>query len=74
MNNSETTKAAFFHHLHDTLILLGVGVEIADLLNQPDKIDESDLDNLRRFNCRLIDATKDKLVNINTIKVIVQGE
>ncbi len=61
----------FFHHLRDTIILLGGEIEIANLLEKPDEITESDVDNLRRFNCKLIDATKDKLVNINKIKVVV---
>ncbi len=74
MSKDETTTTNFLHHLHDTIILLGGGTEIADLLNQPDKITESDISNLRRFNCKMIDAAKDKLFNINSIVVTVAGK
>jgi len=32
------------------------------------------MDNLRRFNCELIDATKHRLTNIDKIKVVVAAE
>jgi hypothetical protein len=61
----------FFHHLHDTLVLLGAGANLANLVQSPETINESDVDNLRRYNCKLIDTTKDKLVNINKLAVVV---
>lgn len=67
-------NADFFHHLRDTIILLGGGTKIANMLKHPDAISESDVDALRRINCRLIDSTKEKLVNINKIKVVVGHE
>ena len=65
----DKTKEKFFHHLRDTIILLGGEAGLADLLVAPYDIAESDIDRLRQFNCKLIDATKHKLVNINKIKV-----
>jgi len=74
MSKDETIKSDFFHHLRDTIILLGGQTEIANLLEKPDDITESDVDNLRRFNCELIDATKHKLANINKIRVVAPAE
>lgn len=67
-------KSDFFHHLRDTIILLAGEIEIANLLERPDDITEADVNELRRFNCKLIDATKDRLVNINKIKVVVAAK
>ena len=74
MNKDQNTKAEFFHHLRDTIILLSGETEIADLLEKPDDITKSYVDNLRQLNCKLIDATKHKLVNINKIQVVVLTE
>ncbi len=63
---------AYFHFLHDTLILLGSGARYAELVETPDVITQDDVDDLRRFNCKLIDFTKDKLVNLNKIAIGVQ--
>lgn len=64
-------SARYFHHLRDTLILLGCEVRFADLVEFPQDISEEDIDDLRRFNGKLIDQTKDKLVNINKIAIEV---
>jgi hypothetical protein len=74
MGKDKNIKSALFHHLRDTIILLGGDIKIANLLGRPDDIDESDIDQLRSFNCKLIDSTKDKLVNINKIRVTVATE
>lgn len=71
---SENSAARdFFHHLHDTLVLLGADEEIANLVETPEMISESHVFDLRRFNGKLIDATKSKLVNINKLAVEVGG-
>jgi hypothetical protein len=61
----------FRHHLYDTLILLGCKKQIADLLiaSQDFVITEGDVDQLRKYNATLIDQTKDRLMNINSIKI-----
>ncbi len=64
----------FFYHLRDTIILLGGEARIANMLEYPDSISEFDVDELRRINGRLLDATKEKLVSINKIKVVVGHE
>jgi hypothetical protein len=60
----------FLYHLHDTVILLGLEKRFADLLNRLDRIDEADIEELQRYNGRLLDATKDKLLGINRITVV----
>lgn len=65
------TVLQFMHHLHDTVILLGGDKRIAELLNHPELITEKDVDDLRKYTCGLIDATKTKLVSLNTITVRV---
>ena len=62
----------FLHHLHDTVILLGAPPWIADLLNNPEAITADHIDRLRRYTCELIDATKGRLVALNTISVRTQ--
>lgn len=64
----------FFHHLYDTLILLGATPEIATMVRNPDVITESDVDELRIFNGKLIDSTKDKLSNINKLTIATKLE
>ena len=65
--------ADFIYHLRDTIVLLGGPANICDLLNAPEAIKADDVDALRRFNCGLIDATKQKLAGINKITVVVGG-
>ncbi len=64
-------KEKFLHHLRDTIILLGVEVELANLIVAPNDIAESDIDRLRQFNIMLIEATKNKLANINKMKIVL---
>ncbi len=61
----------FHHHLHDTIILLGGRKEIAEMVerSQDSHIKNSDVAELRRYNGRLIDDTKDRLTTIHKTKV-----
>lgn len=65
------TDFEFRHHLRNTLLLLGGKQEIADLLvkSQDFEVTEGDVDQLRKYNIALIEQTKDRLVNLNTIKI-----
>lgn len=60
----------FFHHLHNTLVLLGAGSRYATLVENPEAITASDVDDLRRYNLKLVDAVKDKLANIHKLGVV----
>lgn len=66
MNHSKD----FYHFLHDTLILLGAGKRFANLMDNPESITQKDVDDLRNYNCKLIDNTKSKLANIHYIKIV----
>lgn len=68
------TASDFIYHLRDTIVLLGGPANICDLLSAPGAIRKDDVDALRRFNCGLIDTTKQKLAGINKITVVVGGE
>lgn len=68
MTNEESE---FFHHLHDTIILLGGSKEIAHLAANSDAIKPEDVDNLRNYNIKLIEAAKDKLSHIHTTRILV---
>ncbi len=59
----------FLRYMHDVVILLGGDRRMAELLNCPDLITQKDVDDLRIYACQLVDATKTKLVSINTITV-----
>lgn len=59
----------FLHHLRDTIILLGGGTRIASMVERAESANAADVDELRRLNCRLIDATKERLVNINSLTI-----
>lgn len=64
---SHTTT--FLHHLRDTIIILGGGTKLADMAECAESATEADIDELRRVNIRLIDSTKERLVNINTMTI-----
>lgn len=64
----------FFHHLHDTLILLGAGERFAKLVENPQAIKEFDVNDLRRYNGKLIDAMKQKMVDINKLAIEVKRD
>lgn len=64
---SHTTT--FLHHLRDTIIILGGGTKIANMVENAGTASEADVDELRRVNIRLIDSTKERLVNINTMTI-----
>ena len=62
-------KESFYHHLRDIIILLGGGTRIANMAANPNGLSDADVDELRRLNCRLIDAAKERLVSINKIEL-----
>lgn len=59
----------FLRYMHDVVILLGGDRRIAELLNHPELITEQDVEDVRRYAGQLVDATKTKLISINTITV-----
>lgn len=59
----------FLHHLRNTVILLGGGTQLADMVERAEAATGADVDELRRLNLRLIDATKDRLAGIGAITV-----
>jgi hypothetical protein len=63
----------FLHHLRDTILLLGGGAALAEMVERAESASDSDVDELRRINCRLIDATKERLANLNKISIVGQG-
>jgi len=65
----ENVNHKFFHHLYDTLILLGAPPTVATMVRNPEVTTESDVDDLRIFNIGLIDSAKDRLANINKIRI-----
>ena len=73
MNQTEELKSELFHHLHDTIILLGGSSEFANLAEPGADIKLEDVDNLRNYNIRLIDATKDKLSEIHSTKIRIKA-
>lgn len=62
-------KTEFFHHLHDTIILLGGSKKIASRLDDLGSINQEDVDKLRNYNCTLIEASKDRLTAIHSKKI-----
>jgi len=73
MRSDESTDYDFRHHLYDALILLGARREIAELLKKSldYRITDSDVTALRNYNAELINETKGRLTQINTIKIRV---
>lgn len=59
----------FMHYMHDVVVLLGGDARMAELLNHPELITQKDVDDLRNYAAKLVDATKTKLCSINTITV-----
>lgn len=64
-------NAEFFHHLHDTIILLGGGTRIASMVERFDTLTEADTNELRGFNAKLVTMAKDKLSSIHRTKILV---
>jgi hypothetical protein len=60
----------FLHHLRDTIILLGGGTKIANMVEHAETASAADVDELRRLNLRLIDATKERLASINRLTIV----
>lgn len=65
------TQAKFFHHLYDVIVLLGGNLQIANMVKNPDDINDADVITLMSYAGSLIDLTKNRLSNINTIKIRV---
>jgi hypothetical protein len=70
--DAATHTAQFLHHLRDTIVLLGGGTQLANMVERADVVTESDVDEVRRINCRLIDATKERLVNLNKLSIVAE--
>ena len=64
----------FAHHLHDTIILLGGRVQIANLLLNPQAITEADVTRLRHYNADLLTRLKDRLADINKMTIRTRGD
>ena len=64
-------KHEFYHRLYDVLVLSGISIEIAQKAKHPDAITEADVEEVRALACRLIDETKRRLGNINTMTIVV---
>ena len=64
----------FLHHLRDTIILLGGGTKIANMVERAESASAADVDELRRLNCRLIDLTKERLFSINKLSVATDSD
>jgi hypothetical protein len=60
----------YLRYLYNTLILLGSDVRFATLLMNPEIITQTDIAELRQYNLDLTAAIKDRLSNINSIRVI----
>lgn len=75
MRDSKTPAKSvedFLHHLHDTIILLGGGMDIAQMVDRcPGDITDADTDRLRLYNIKLGTLTKDKLVNVHKLTIDV---
>lgn len=73
---SETTSPDFDfrHHLRDTLLLLGAGPLIAELMvkSQDGNITAEDVKMLQNYNLDLIDRTKHRLASLNKMRVRVK--
>lgn len=61
----------FLHYLYDTVILLGGGKAVGNMVKRCENgnITDDDIDALRDINIQLINNTKDKLVNMNTMEI-----
>lgn len=73
---TDSTDFDFRHHLRDTILLLGGNQEIADLLvkSQDGQINEADVDALRNYNIGLFTATKQRLNNLNKLRLVPAKE
>lgn len=68
-DKNKEARALFFHHLHDTIILLGGGTQIAKMVERYDTAGLKDVEELQRINMRLIDGIKDRLFEIHKTTV-----
>lgn len=66
---NQKTLRRYLRFLHNTLVILGADIRIAVLLNNPEIITETDVAELCQYNLNLIDATKDRLSNLNSKRV-----
>lgn len=63
------TMKEFFYHLHDTIILLGGGTNIAKMVENSESLTQSDVESLKAYNCRLITLAKDRVANIHRMQI-----
>jgi hypothetical protein len=70
-NMSDTNDFDFRYHLRDTIILLGGRREIADLLvkSLDGQVKEADVEILRNYNIGLFTAAKQRLNDLNKLKL-----
>lgn len=66
------TQIEFLRHLHDTIILLGGDVGIANMLDCVDLLDDASIESLRVYNIRLNESLKTRLCEIHTTTVLVE--
>jgi hypothetical protein len=75
---ADQLRLAFFHHLYDTLVLLGAPDAIAMLAADPDQLlfnhTVHAVNDLRRYNGELIDQHKDHLSRIHKMEIEVVRE
>ena len=72
-----SSDSHFRYHLHDTIILLGGKKEIAAMLARSGRelpLSEADVSALRNYNITLLEQTKSRLDNINTLNVRNAGQ
>jgi hypothetical protein len=67
-------QSEFLYHLRDTVLLLGLDRRFADLLVNPDAIGEAEVENLQRYNCKLLNATRSRLLDLNTLAVVPRSD
>jgi hypothetical protein len=68
---SDTNDFDFRHHLRDTIILLGGRREIAEILvkSLDGQVKEADVEFLRNYNIGLLTATRQRLNDLNKLKL-----
>lgn len=74
MSKLTQVQRDFLHHLHDTVILLGGGTKVANMIDRTEALSESDVEELRDINYRLITSTKDRLVGVHSTSVVTTDE
>lgn len=66
---------ALFHHLHDTILLLGGTPELAKLIEScKDGVTDAKVEEVRRVSCSLIGPFKLRMAALHRIQIQVTGE